>query len=415
MLPSPHTSCPVYRSVHRLSTSMGKILVIVALLLGGACPVQMPSTHLIVNSTQKSFNSYLISCTAAVPEEQVTQVHWKERHSDGHYSLIAVQNPYLGNFTQPTYKMAKLNRMDDLTYTLEIEEADKVVCCEVVTFPSGLIRESCLTIEGDSVAENKNLQSAFLGMLVVAGFFIFGSFVLLCHICWKRKTTQVLSLRRANQQLWNRDQTSNVPYTRTSPSINHGYEAPLDADLPEEAIQRTHLSAPGNQMPSAQRYTDVPPLSNQWLSEASVRRDNPAYPISTSAPPQSIQVIPENSTAANQVYSNVLRHNRRHPVIPHVQSSQNQPAEHQPQSEPLPFSMIAQSASSQHYPTAHMVPGRASNFPEDPTSLQPPRLRVPRTPDSPFSTANPMYNSSRADWAVPQGNTRFKYQRTTLS
>lgn len=113
--------------------------------------VQLPSSHLILTSTQTLYDSYLISCTAAIPEERVTQVHWKERLTDGKYNMIAVLNTVWGNATQLSYQLiVKLSKMDETTYTLEIAEASKVVCCEVITYPSGVVQENCLMVEGDS-------------------------------------------------------------------------------------------------------------------------------------------------------------------------------------------------------------------------------------------------------------------------
>lgn len=113
--------------------------------------VQLPSSHLILTSTQTLYDSYLISCTAAIPEERVAQLHWKERLPDGKYNMIAVLNTVWGNATQLSYQLiVKLSKIDETTYTLEIAEASKVVCCEVITYPSGVRQENCLTVEGDS-------------------------------------------------------------------------------------------------------------------------------------------------------------------------------------------------------------------------------------------------------------------------
>ncbi|KAM5170159.1 uncharacterized protein ACMZJ9_003144 [Mantella aurantiaca] len=397
---------------------MGRMLVIVSLLLGGACAVQLSSSHLTLTSTQTLHDSYLISCPAVIPEERVTQVHWKERHPNGKYTMIAVLNTVWGNSTQLSYQaIVKLSKKDD-TYMLEIAEAGKDVCCEVVTYPTGMVQESCLMVESDSGAGGGNIESALLGTLLVSGFFIFGCIVLICHLCWtKKRSRRFFNLRGANQDVWTREQRSRVPYTRTSPSVNLAYEPPIDADLlNNEAAQGTHLhgATPANQQAfedpptrASQCYKN-PPSRNQWLSENSPMFDPPPYPHSSSVPPPRLNVIPEHCSTENTIYSNVIRHNRPRLKMHRLQNTHNEPGGDQRQPEMFPFASSNQSSTgnSFHNTSAPCMCGDTYCFPEETVPLKLSRLRVPRTPDSPFITNNPMYHS-RPAWGPQPGNAHF--------
>ncbi|KAM9312119.1 uncharacterized protein PAF06_010027 [Gastrophryne carolinensis] len=383
---------------------MGRMLVMVILLLGGACPGELPSSHLTLKSTQKSFESFLISCMVKDPEERVAQVHWKERRPDGKFSMIAVQNPNWGNITQTPYNaVVKLNKLDEATYTLEIMEADKVVCCEVVTYPSGMIRESCLTIEGDT-GDPSGIQAAVLG---ISGFFIIGSFVLLCHIFWMKKISRrVHNIRGASQQVWNRDRRSSVPYSRTQPSINLAYEPSPDTDiLHNEVVQRTVLGNPLTievPPPSSPQYHEIPPLSNQWLSEASAIANPPSNPHSS---------VPSDTFSTTCTYSNIHRLKR----LQHLQTSHQEPPGLEAEAFPDAGSTRPKAILTYNITAAPWLCGERSHLSKDTSTLQPPRLRVPRTPDSPLTTINPMYHSGTG-WAPQHGNTHLiNYKRVTLS
>lgn len=387
--------------------------------------VQLPSSHLILTSTQTLYDSYLISCTAAIPEERVTQVHWKERLTDGKYNMIAVLNTVWGNATQLSYQLiVKLSKMDETTYTLEIAEASKVVCCEVITYPSGVVQENCLMVEGDSVSDGRNIESALVGTLVVSGFFIFGSIILIGHICWTKKSSRrILNLRGATREVWNRAQSSQVPYTRNSPSVNLAYEPPIEANLlNNEATQMPHTQhgEPANPPPfegpptraSEQYQISLP--RNQWLSESSLPVDPPPYTSSSSVPPSRIHSIPEHTSTEKHIYSNIRRHNRQRLKMPHLQNTQNEPVGDQPEMFPYASSTQSSSGNSYHTTSAPCLCGDTSYFSEDPASLQPPRLRVPITPEPLFSTINPMYHS-RPAWESQPSNAHFKYPRKALS
>lgn len=237
---------------------------------------------------------------------------------------------------------------------------------------------------------------------------------------------RILNLSRTSREAWNRSPRSRVPYTRTTPSDNHAYEHPIDADLlNNEDAPRSHVhgAAPAHQPPfegpptRASHQYQIPPPRSQWPSENPPNVDPPPYTTSASVPP--IHAIPEQShntqpPTESSIYSNVRRQNRPHPKTPHGQHRQSEPVvdQHQPETFPCASSTRLSSGSLYRPPSAPWLCGDTTYFSEDAAPLQPPRLRAPRTPDSPFTTINPMYHS-RPVWETQPSNAHFKH--TTLS
>lgn len=395
---------------------MRRLLLIVLYILGGAASVQQSSPLLDLNFTQRPPGSYLVFCTPHFPEERMTQVHWKEKHDNGTYSVIAVLNPQWGNYTKLSYQEAvKLHKKDGKTYIIEIKEQEICVCCEVVTFPSGRIHENCLTIGGDS--DEYSSRYAVLGILLVGGLFVLGSLVLICHICWMRKSNcRVFNLRSERQQPWTGSRRSQVPYRRTSPSVNLAYEPSHDTDLHSDTPPpaRAHLlhAHPTIQLPSEDPPTRNPTINRDWPSEGlSIR--NPTPP---DVPPLRNQVIHKVLPAPQPIYNNIPHHNKYYPKVRNVKSLQIEPTINQHHQEMFSYEDTDPSSSIPHYHT-RSCPWlfEGTSYPsEDIASPHSTRLNVPRTPESPFTTINPMYHSG-AGWASHPNHAHLKYEHSMIS
>ncbi|XP_073510526.1 uncharacterized protein [Phyllobates terribilis] len=389
---------------------MKRLLLVVFYFLGGAGSVQESSPLLDVHFTQRSSDSYLVICTLQIPsEEWVTQVHWKEDHANGTYSVIAVLNPHWGNDTKSPYQeVVKLEKKDSKAYEMEIKALEMRVCCEVVTFPSGSIHKSCITMEGDSVVYK--FRSAVLGTLLVGGFFALGSVVLVCHICWIRKLSRNFNLRTTRHQMLARSRRSRVPYRRTSPSINLAHEPPHDTDLHDDTPPRTRARLQHSHQPIVLQPEDLPPrnptLNSHWASEDL----SPINPSFRNVTPLRNHAIHEALPNPHQIYSNIHLRNKQYPKVRHVKSLQIEPTINQHHPEVFSYEGTDPPSSIPHY-HAKSCPWlfKGTSFSTEDTTLHPSRLNNPRTPESPFSTINPMYHSG-AGWASHPNNPPPKYE-----
>ncbi|KAM3924239.1 uncharacterized protein RB166_007585 isoform 2-T2 [Leptodactylus fuscus] len=377
---------------------MRRLLLALLYFLDRVGSEQQPSSLLDLNLTEKSPNSYLVFCTHHISEERVIQVHWKEKFTNGTYSVMAVLNPHWGNYTKFPYQEAvKLHKTEGKTYMMEIIALEICVCCEVVTFPSGSIYEKCLSIEEDTGVYK--FPYAVFGILLVGGFFVLGSIILICHICWMRKSYRVFNLRSARCPEWNRSQRSQVPYRRTSPSINLAYDPPHDPDL-----LRSHLQHPPPtiQLPSEDLPARNPTMNNHWA---------PEDPTPLSAPPLRNHAVRE----PHQVYGNIHHCNRKYPKVRHLKSLQIETTLNQHPQDVFPYESSASSSTITHYHTKScpwLFEG-TSRSSEDLASPRSSRLSVPRTPDSPFTTLNPMYHSG-AGWCSHPNNGHRKYEHSMI-
>ncbi|XP_069804598.1 uncharacterized protein [Dendropsophus ebraccatus] len=385
---------------------MRRLVLVVLYLLGGVGSVQQ-SSLIDLNFTQRTLDSYLVFCTPQLPEERVFQVHWKEEHANGTYSMIAVLNPHWGNYSKFSYQEeVTLHKREGKTYMIEIMTLKMCVCCEVVTFPSGSIHESCITIDEDSNAYN--LQYALLATLLVGGFFFLGSVVLVCHICWMRKTHWVFNLRGARQQLLTRSQGSQVPYRRSSPSVNLAYETSHDTDTPPPTRAHLQHTLPTSQPPSV----GLPPRNTTVISHWPSEEPCPTPPNVTMRNQVTHQVLP----ALQPIYTNVLHRNKRYPKIRNVKDLQIEQAINPHQREMLSHDGMDPSLTLTHYhANAHpwLFEG-ASYSSEDLVSPHSSRLTVPRTPESPFTTINPMYHTATG-WTSHHKNPHLKYEHSMIS
>ncbi|KAM4036831.1 uncharacterized protein ACNLHF_015659 [Anomaloglossus baeobatrachus] len=374
---------------------MRRWLLVVLYFLSGAGSVEESSPLLDVHFTQRSSDSYLVICTPQIPaEEWVTQVHWKEEHANGTYSVIAVLNPHWGNHTKSHYQeLVKLDKKESKAYEMEIKTQEMRVCCEVVTFPSGSIHTSCITTKEDS--DMNKFRYAVLGTLLVGGFFALGSFVLVCHICWMKKSARRnFNLRSTRNQVLARSRSSQVPYRRTSPSINLAYEPPHDTDLHGDTppLTRPHLQHPHPTilLPPEDLLQRNSTMNSHWPSE-DLSRINPSFCNVSSLRNHGINEVLPNP---NQIYSNIHHRNKQYPRVRHIKSLQIEPIINHHQPNVLSFEGTDPSSSIPHYHSKScpwLFEG-TSFFTED-TTLHPSRLNIPRTPESPFSTINPMYHS----------------------
>ncbi|XP_056426159.1 uncharacterized protein LOC130367623 isoform X2 [Hyla sarda] len=382
---------------------MRRLVLIVLYILGGAGSVQQSSSLMELNFTQlRSPDLYLVSCTPQIPEEQVFQVHWKEEHTNGSYSMIAVLSPHWGNYTKFYYQeRVKLHKKYGQTYTMELMALKMSVCCEAITFPSGTIYENCITIEEDSDAITYNFQYALLGTLLVGGFFFLASVVLICHICWMRKTSRSLNLRGARQQLLTRSRRSEIPYRRTSPSVNLAYEAPHNTDLHrnDPLPRRAHLqnTPPIIQLDASEDLSPRnPTMNSHWSSEEPC--------------PTPSNVIP----APHHIYTNVLHRNNQYPKARNVRSLQIEPTINQHQREMFSYEDTDPSSSAPHVNSHPWLFEGTSYSSEDITSPHSFRLNPPRTPESPFMTINPMYHTG-SGWAAHPKISHLNYEHSMIS
>ncbi|CAJ0936332.1 unnamed protein product [Ranitomeya imitator] len=159
---------------------------------------------------------------------------------------------------------------------------------------------------------------AVLGTLLVGGFFAFGSFVLICHICWIRKVSRNFNLRSTRHQVLTRSDRSQVPYRRTSPSMNLAYEPPHDTDLQDDTPPRSraHILLSHKDLPPRN-----PTLNSHWASEDLSPR-NPSF---CNVTPLRHHAIHEALPNPHQVYSNIQYRNKQYTKVQHVKSLQIEP------------------------------------------------------------------------------------------
>ncbi|XP_066449871.1 uncharacterized protein [Eleutherodactylus coqui] len=378
---------------------MRRLLFIFFYYLDEAASVQQSDSLLDLNITQRPHDSYLVFCTPQIHEEQITQVHWKEKHANGTYSVIAVLNPHLGNYTK-YHETVKLHKKDEKTYMMEIITQEMCVCCEVVTFPSGSIHENCMTIEGEYVAYA--FRYAILGTLLGGGFFVIGSFAVLCHICWMRKSSRVFMSRGRRQQSWTISQRSRVPYRRTLPSINISYEPPHDTDLRDNpSPTRAHLQHPHPTIhpPSG----DLPPRNPTLTSYCPPENLLKISPTPPSLPPPRNHAVREAIPKPQPIYSNIHIRHKQYPKVRNVKSLQVEPTINQHPPEMFSHEGMDTTSTIPHYHTKSclwLFEGTSYSS-EDIASPHPSRLNCPSTPESPFTAINPMYHIGRAGIPIP--------------
>ncbi|KAM8972536.1 uncharacterized protein RCH25_018266 [Pelodytes ibericus] len=357
---------------------MGRILVVLLLIFGSAYQGHPFYSVPVLHSTYRHPDVYVVSCSPRNPVVQVVQVHWKEKHANGTYSMIGVQSRFLGNHAMPSYEdVVKLSRKGNTTYVLEVQEAETVVCCEFITYPHGVGEESCMATEVDT--DLNHFKPELLATLLLCGVFILGSFAILCHLFRTSRRHGVHSLRGSIQRQWIRSEGGNIPYNGIPSSRNLAYN-PLSmanqATLPQRNVpyhkpqpQRNRIP-PEVPPPRNRQHHRTLPMRSQWPSENVPPEDlsHPTEPIhgtfwAEEAPPMS-----------NVIYSNVMC---------------KKPVSHQ---------------SSWGTPHDFIIPSRpiwtsASHCPED---IAPPQPNISHT-DMPLSTINPMYHSG-AQWPTqPRG------------
>ncbi|CAH2272733.1 Hypothetical predicted protein [Pelobates cultripes] len=358
---------------------MGRLIIILLLVFGGACPGHPPVHIPVLEMSIQPSGIYVLSCSPYSTKESIVQLHWKEKHANGSYSMIGAQSPLYGTHTMSPYKeVAKLSWKANTTYILEVKE-DMEVCCEMVIYPYGRSPESCVTMKVDT--ETQHFKSELMVVFLVGGFFFLGSFVILCYICWTRNRG-THRLREDTQQNWKR-RGMIYPYQNTVISRHLSFD-PLSMEnhtdrnaLPQRNAHCHRPLPQRNQLPPP---PPVPPPRN-WQHQPTMLSKNQRPSEENSSPDLPYPTIPTHKNfwtheipkRSNDIYSNVLR---KKPKMsqPSWCSRRNTPT----------FDIMVHSRP---------LWSTSSYCPEEVAPLQPTISSV----DSPFSTINPMYHSG-AQW-----------------
>uniref|UniRef100_A0A1B8Y906 Ig-like domain-containing protein n=1 Tax=Xenopus tropicalis TaxID=8364 RepID=A0A1B8Y906_XENTR len=247
---------------------MGRLLVIIILLLGGACPGEPPSSP-VLNSSFTHPDTYTFSCTLSPPREAVTQLHWKEKHIDGTYSKIGVQNTQYGDYIYSHYKdwnVALSLQNGNTTFILEIRMEGKVVCCEIVTFPSGQTPETCVATgepQMEKEEETFRFRPDLLGTLLVAAAFTVGSIVIICLI-FRTRNRKGCSLREGSHGQ-RPNQRGHGPCGAAQ--TNLAYESTITSNVHDGILPQTQV-LPQNPKPSRNSAPPpIPPPRTRFIHE----------------------------------------------------------------------------------------------------------------------------------------------------
>ncbi|XP_053318859.1 uncharacterized protein LOC128490809 [Spea bombifrons] len=335
--------------------------------------------HPLLHPSFRLVDSNTLLCTSHAPGETVVQVQWKERHTNGTYSLIGVQNPNLGTHVLPPYKdMVKLNS-NNLSFTLEIHE-EKVVCCEMITYPQGMVQETCLTTDEDKDTQPFHLE--LLVTLVLGGIFVLGSFIILCHIFWTRNGEAFKSRGGGILQEW-RSRETPLPYDGTR---NLGYNhlslanRPSHETLPHRNIRHHRQPSQRNQL-----VPEVPPRRCQRHDVLSSNNQRP------SENPPALPDLPHATILFEETFGTFVAASVSETIYSKHQRKKTQVVE--------PSWGIEGSTSSFDINARPSWPS-ATSRPEEVAPLQ-------KSISSPLSTINPMYHS-RIQWMPhPTGSLRL--------
>ncbi|KAM4675397.1 uncharacterized protein O3C94_008088 [Discoglossus pictus] len=292
---------------------MGRLLLLMLLFLGGTCPGQLPHSPPVLSSTLILPDLHVLSCSPLNPEQRVTQVHWKERHADGTYSLIGAHHPLWGNSTQPLYSgSVELGWNGNATYSLKIRGEDKWVCCEMIIYPIGGTQESCITLTEE--ADIQGIRTELLGTLLAGGAFTLGSIIILCYIC-RTKTWRVHTLREESQQT---RRSSHICHNITTPICNLANCLPPMTILLHDEFA-TSIKPHHHRLPQrGQIPPSIPPPRNQLRPEV----PPPRHQLRPEVPPPRHQLHPKVPPPRNQLLQEIP--SPRNQLLPEIPPPRSQ-------------------------------------------------------------------------------------------